>query len=184
MTHTRLVCLVCFFTLFAATLACGGSPGVHADANLDPDAAEFADAYPIGGTQFVWQAPGGFSGLGPALEILDDGRVHLWDSHAGFDPAAPPADFDRTINVTPATHSDLFARWALTDTSNLPHDNGSAECASTLYVKYSCRDCAPTRIDYSIAPNVEPEMEQVWVWFDGALANEPAANNPRNFCRL
>jgi len=173
MKHWVIVSGLIVFT----TVACGADDGAGADA------APLADAYATTGTTLIWQAPGGFIGQGPALEVLDDGTIHVWDQVMQFDPLQPPATFARTIQVSDSQIADLYARWSHTDTSSLPHPIGpAAEGYPSLYVR-DCAVCTATTISYFGATQLEPEMESVWSWFDTALAGEPATNRPRDFCR-
>jgi len=168
--------------------ACGGDDGGAFDSTPTFDGlggvdGAPADARDLTGATLVWEGPGGFTGVGPALAIGSDGVLHLWDSIGPFEPALPPNNFDRTLDVSDPQLQDLFARWATTNHSGLPHPGGGSECGPLLYVR-TCGTCTPTQINYTTADQLEPEMESMWQWFDAVLANEPSANNPRNFCRL
>jgi hypothetical protein len=132
----------------------------------------------------TWQAPGGFAGTGPALAVFGDGSVHVWSSIPGFDPKTPPTTAPSlTFTVTAAQLADLFARWAGTSLSGLPHPGGGAECYATVFVS-PCPTCETSTLSYNQDTQVSPEMMNVWNWFDTNLFSNGTAAYPRSYCHF
>lgn len=140
----------------------------------------------------AWQAPGEFAGTGPAITVRGSGEVKMWDNIDDFVPADGPEQEPRTTYVLSESSVDeLFSRWEATDTSSLPHTTEWANCFPSVWVRL-CTDegsdeCEPTEIgeDYYRAEALEPEMEEVWRWFDAVLpayGETPHDNNPRGYC--
>lgn len=129
----------------------------------------------------LWQAPAGFAGTGPAIEVTS-GQIRLWET-ASY---TPPDDLEPDAVITTSTQAtdELFERWARIDVSSLPHDPDEPgnDCYPTVAVRL-CSDCDETVVDYRIPTQLTPEMDEVFEWFDailGVASDIPA--NPSNWC--
>jgi hypothetical protein len=130
------------------------------------------------GAVMVWQGPGGFAGTGPAIRVLSNGTVEIWNGVSQFEPDGPVPSPDTTRRLSIAQTDDLFTRWFNTPTPGLPHRvPGGGDCYPRVYTRL-CRDCTPRTIQYNVPDALLPEMENVWVWFD---TNVPEFN-PRRIC--
>lgn len=141
---------------------------------------DLAATFPSG-AQISWQAPFGFTQVGPALTINSTGTMKLWNAVPQFvatgAPTTPP---DRTIMLTAPQLDDLITRWNGTTKEGLPHAHVAAECNAVVYF-LPCVTCTEARINYNVAAQLTPEMEDVWKWFDATLSSGDATN-PRNYC--
>lgn len=129
----------------------------------------------------LWQAPAGFAGTGPAIEVTR-GQIRLWET-ASY---TPPDDLEPDAIITTSSQAtdELFERWARAEVSSLPHepDEPGADCYPTVSVRL-CSDCDVTEIDYRHGWQLEPEMDEVFEWFDailGVASDLPAS--PRSWC--
>lgn len=155
-------------------------PGPAVDAGADVAAVDAppADAPTNPGAVMLWQAPGGFAGTGPAVQVRGDGTVWTWRATSELTPGGPTPMPDATLRLSPAAAADLFARWDRVTLSGLPHGPGaSSDCYPSVVVQ-SCATCMPVRLRYAAPAQVAPEMDEVWAWFD---ANVPTTS-PRSFC--
>ena len=142
-----------------------------------------AGATACAGAYLAWMAPGGFAGTGPAVAVCGRGWADTWTNISSFQAETPPSSATGNYTVSITQSDDLFARLAAVDLASLPHPTtGGAECYPSLYLR-TCATCAAKTLTYSVAAQLLPEMEQVWLWFD-QLLGATATTNPRNYCRL
>lgn len=136
------------------------------------------------GARMLWQAPGGFTGMGPAVMVDADGTVRVWDTTRGVDLASPAAP-TRTLNVTEAAARDLFSRWTMADRSSLPHSGSSGECSGRVSFR-SCEDasCRVESFNFSNAAQLAPELDPVRMWFEDNLASETRSAHPATYCQF
>jgi hypothetical protein len=175
-----------FCNLYRCTGGRWGRLEVFPQPCVDSGAADAgpADSGATAGARMAWQAPGGFAGTGPAVMVDADGTVRVWDSTHGV-TLASPADPTRTLHVTAAQASDLFARWATVDRRGLPHSGGSADCYGVAsYRVCAGADCRVETVMFQSAAQLAPEMDQVRQWFDDVLAAEGLAAHPSGYCRF
>jgi hypothetical protein len=144
---------------------------------------------PDGGVQtyptayLAWEAPGGVAGTGPALMVTGSGWADTWDNIPAFSPETPPANSTRAYTLTSAQTDDLFGRLASVNLASLPHTSSTwVECYVSFYFR-TCTTCAPVKLSYGVPAQVAPEMDPVWLWFDGLLG-ATASSNPRNYCNF
>ncbi|MDB4931522.1 MAG: hypothetical protein JWM10_4006 [Myxococcaceae bacterium] len=143
-----------------------------------------ADGGGSSGARMLWQAPGGFAGTGPAVMVDADGTVRVWDNARSV-ALASPADPTRTLHVTSAQASDLFARWAAVDRTGLPHSGGSADCYGVAsYRPCDGIDCRVETVMFQTAAQLAPEMDPVRGWFDEVLTDRPTSAYPNGYCRF
>lgn len=149
------------------------------------DAARVDVPATMPGARMLWEGPGGFTGLGPAVMVDADGTVRVWENSRGVDLESP-ATPTRMLMVTPTAAADLFARWASADRSGLPHAGGGAECSG----RAAFRPCAGTgcrveSLSFQRASQLSPEMDPVRMWFEENLTGEGTAMaHPANYCRF
>jgi hypothetical protein len=156
---------------------CASADGGVKDAATDLGTTRYATAY------LQWEAPGGIAGTGPAIVVDGSGRVDTWSRVNGFSPeTAAPSSPTGTYTLTTAEVDDLFARLASVNFSQLPHPGIGWECYPRLYFRL-CTGCAATTLSYDVPPEVLPEMEPVWAWFD-RLLTATDYTNPRTYCQL
>jgi hypothetical protein len=128
-----------------------------------------------------WQAAGGSSGSGPAVTVNAPDWLLAWDDTASFSTDGPTSNptamFPQDIYDT----DDLFLRLAGVNVSALPHGSpASPGCSATLSFRL-CKGCATNTLDYGAAPQLAPEMELIWSWFDQRVG-AATPTNPRNYC--
>jgi len=153
--------------LKAADGACSGDGGVR--------------SYPT--AYLAWQASAGTPAAGPAVVVSGEGWVDTWSSVQTFPPETPPSSTVNTYNLAATQVDDLFARLAAVNMSSLPHCPCTAVatgCSLNLYFRL-CEGCTATTLNCEGAPQIAPEMDTVWLWFDQVLTAS-AATNPRNYC--
>jgi hypothetical protein len=131
----------------------------------------------------AWEAPGGIAGTGPAVVASGSGWLNTWNNVLGFvrdTPERPPSNATNTYTLSRAQADDLFSRLAAVNASALPHPTSVGyEMYPYLYYRL-CADCTTVKLSYTIAPQLSPEMEPVWLWFDQFLG-AGASTNPRNW---
>jgi hypothetical protein len=136
----------------------------------------------------VWQAPGAISGTtqGPTVAVCGSGWAETWDrtgswSIGGASPERPPSGYLGNYDLATAQTADLFARLSAVNLASLPHATSTvATCEPYLYLRI-CAGCSPQTLSYTVASQLVPEMEQVWLWFD-QIVGRTSATNPRNYC--
>jgi hypothetical protein len=153
---------------------CASSDGGVKDAPVDSGGPRTATAW------LAWQEQGGFVGGGPAIVVSGAGWADTWTRAAGFLPETPPSGATETYNLTATELDDLFGILASVDFTLLPHPGPAIECRSVFYFRL-CTVCPVTRITYSQAAQMVPELELVWEWFDDLLG-ATAGTNPRTYC--
>jgi hypothetical protein len=149
------------------------------------DAARVDVPAAMPGARMLWEGPGGFTGLGPAVMVDADGTVRIWENSRGVNLETPSSP-TRTLMVTPTAAADLFARWASVDRSGLPHAGGGAECSGRAAFR-ACAgsDCRVESLSFQRASQLSPEMDSVRMWFEDNLTGEGTAMaRPANYCRF
>jgi len=136
------------------------------------------------GARMLWQAPGGFTGMGPAVMVDADGTVRVWDTTRGVELASPSAP-TRTLHVTEAAARELFSRWTMADRSSLPHSGSGGECSGRVAFR-SCADvsCRVESFNFNSAAQLAPELDPVRMWFEDNLAGETGSAHPATYCRF
>jgi len=170
---------------FCNILRCSGGRWTRLEIFPRPcDDGGAADVSSASGARMLWQAPGGFAGTGPAVMVDADGTVRVWENSRGVDLASPSTP-TRTLHVTEAAASDLFARWSMVDRSVLPHRSSAGEC-SGMAVYRACGDasCRVEQVLFTNAAQLAPEMDPVRMWFDDNLAGEASSAHPASYCRF
>lgn len=141
---------------------------------LPPDAPLTTEGY------LLWQAPGGFAGTGPAIELLRTGVLRIWKATSQLTPHQT-AKWDRELALDPKDVRDLFALLRAVDYSKLPHKTGQwNECYPVFYFE-PCTKCKSVELRYTTASELLPEMKAVYAAFDVPLKGllyEP----PSGFC--
>lgn len=132
----------------------------------------------------LWRAPGGFAGTGPAVEVQDNGIMHLWTSASGLQPHRAE-DWDTERLLSPAQMRELYSLLAAVDFSALPHqDDIGLECYPVLYLELggdSEEERQIRELRYQTTAQLRPEMDQVLAWFDDELRNLPMTA-PSRYC--
>jgi hypothetical protein len=137
-------------------------------------------ATPATGEYLLWQAPGGFAGTGPAVEVHGSGIVNLWTSTDGL-TLHQATGWDVQIQLSGQEIDELFLLLANVDFASLPHPiNIGVECYQRLELE-PCSDCEPIVLEYELPDQLRPEMNEVYAWFDEKLANQPITP-PSEFC--
>lgn len=132
------------------------------------------------GAYLLWQAPWGFAGWGPAVEVLGSGIMHVWEQATGQTPFQT-ANWDREIQLSPGEVEMLLERLAQVDFAALPHPtDGWVECYPRLYLRL-CSDCPMRTLEYMLASQLQPEMNEVYAWFDERLGQD-AYVSPSGYC--
>ena len=132
------------------------------------------------GAYLLWQAPWGFAGWGPAVEVFGDGVVRVWEQTAAQRPLET-AGWDRQMQLSRAEVQALFARLAQVDFAALPHPTDEwVECYPHLYFRL-CSECPMRSFQYTLASQLRPEMNEVYAWFDERLGQE-AYVSPSSYC--
>jgi hypothetical protein len=150
-----------------------------------PMAAGEGPDYP--GARLLWQAPGGFAGMGPALMVDGEGLVRSWNFVAGLpgldDPTWSRTDYDYSENLGIEATNDFFALLEAVDHSVLPHPPGPwAECYPSLVFR-TCSTCEAIGLDYNSAVDLLPEMRAVYEWLDERLCRGLSASAlPSDYC--
>lgn len=148
------------------------------DGGTADGSVETADA------RMLWQAPGGFTAMGPAVMVDADGTVRVWDTTRGVELASPSAP-TRTLHVTETAARDLFSRWTMADRSSLPHSGSGGECTGRVSFR-SCADvsCRVESFNFNNAAQLAPELDPVRMWFEDNLASETRSAHPATYCRF
>jgi len=138
-----------------------------------------AQAYPT--AYLAWQAPGGIAGVGPAIVVSGKGWAVAWQRTYAFSPETPPSDPAESHTLTSEQTDDLFARLAAINMSSLPHDYAThSECYPNVYFRF-CEGCTATTLKYGEPPQIAPEFDPVWVWFDQLLGSS-SLTHPYTYC--
>jgi hypothetical protein len=155
------------------------SDGNRVDA-FKADAQKPDALVPVIGEYLLWGAPGGFAGTGPALEVLSDGTVHLWEQASQPQPHKT-SGWKTTVQLTPSETKAFFALLAAVNFSNLPHSGGpNFECYPFFYYE-PCAKCAAKKVSYDNAGNLKPEMDAVYAWLDKRLQST-TISLPSTYC--
>jgi hypothetical protein len=129
----------------------------------------------------LWQAPGGVAGTGPALELLEDGSLRLWQRTDPFS-VRDTSGWDLALSLTPEENDELIGLFLAVDDSDLPHDVPFAECYPRVY--FEGPGDALMQIQYDGAAALSPEFDEVYAWLSSYLAaNAPGYTTvPAVYC--
>lgn len=157
----------------------GACPSVDGGVSTDAPTADVSTpdgGRPYATARMTWEAPGGFAGTGPAVEVLGDGTVNVWRSTRGFGTTMPEPD--ETLHVSLPAVDDLFSKWEAVALDRLPHGPmRSADCYPRAAVTL-CERCDVRELRYQHPDQLSPEMADVWAWF---MVNTPETL-PSTFC--
>jgi hypothetical protein len=126
------------------------------------------------GARLAWQAPGGFTGMGPMLLIDGSGLARFWEANRGLYDLADPGEWDRADwdymeELGADAANELFSSLASVDFSNLPHPPTIVgECYPSLKLRL-CETCEILSLDYSAARDLLPELASTYRWIDERL---------------
>lgn len=117
----------------------------------------------------LWQAPGGYAGQGPALEITRSGSTRLWREAAGLRPDAT-SGWDVVFRLPPEEVDALFTLLSKVSFEELPHKTSPAgECYPRFFYQ-RCAECVAVEIDYGQPGDLSPELDAVYAWLEANVA--------------
>jgi hypothetical protein len=130
----------------------------------------------------LWQAPGGYAGQGPAVEILADGTVRLWDQ-ISEQQAGKTAGWKKELKLSDQVQQLFFLLDSI-KTRDLPHKGSSGGECYPMLVYRPCANCAKQTIRYNVPADLLPEMQPVYNWFKDVLAKEVGSSTelPPSYC--
>lgn len=128
--------------------------------------ALFEVAYPD--ARLIFWMPGGAAGHGPLVDVNGYGEVQTWLYVSTLSDPGPP---DYTEQVSLREANALFAMLDAVDFSDLPHPPlNSFECYPQLWYWWDLSPVSePLVLDYPRANRLEPELTEVYAWFDTLL---------------
>lgn len=131
----------------------------------------------------LWQLQGGAAGVGPTLELEEDGTLRLWERSTGFEPHQTSSP-DLELTLTAEENEEIMQLLLAVDTTALPHEGTAFECYPTFYFEPSAG--APIELrNYPSATTLRPEFDEVYGWFDAYLADRaPEQQVPSSYCVL
>lgn len=128
----------------------------------------------------LWDRAAGAAGTGPALELLEDGSLRLWQQTTPFEPRAT-SNWDFEAELSPERVDELVRLLLAVDHAALPHDVPFLECYPGLY--FEGPDGTLVDMDYGGADALLPEMQGVYDWFDALLLDlAPDFVGPSGYC--
>jgi len=130
----------------------------------------------------LWKAPGGAAGTGPALELLEDGTLRLWEQTSGLTPHGT-ADWDYEFTLSHNEQLELVNLLSDIDYGSLPHPEAGGECYPTYYFESTVQ--STVTLGYGSASALSPEFDTVYGWIDAYItANAPdyQAWPPSSYC--
>lgn len=130
----------------------------------------------------LWKAPGGAAGTGPALELVEDGTLRLWEQTSG-QAAHGTTGWDYELSLTSSEQLQLANLLSDIDYGSLPHPETGFEC----YPSYHFESTAAATVDlnYASATALTPEFDAVYAWLDSYIAtNAPDYEGwlPSSYC--
>jgi hypothetical protein len=139
--------------------------------------AAATDAY------LLWQAPGGFAGTGPALELDGKGHLRAWKTTFTLQPHQTPSKADVDLTLSVSQTQKIWSSLAAVDFTKLPHPGGPGwECYPHLRYERSSW-AKPIELDYSYAHQLEPELHPVYQLLSDILQPHDMTS-PWVYCEL
>jgi hypothetical protein len=132
----------------------------------------------------LWQAPGGGAGTGPALELLEDGTLRLWEQTTEFAPR-DTTGWDHEFSLTFNEQLELVNLLSDVDYASLPHPATGGECYPSYYFASTVQ--STVTLDYGKASALSPEFDTVYAWLDAYITtNAPDYQSwrPSSYCEL
>jgi hypothetical protein len=115
----------------------------------------------------LWQAPGGVAGTGPALELLEDGTLRLWEQTSALS-ARDTAGWDYEFALSFDEQLEIVNLLSDVDYSALPHPGTGGECYPSYYFESTVQPSVS--LSYANASALQPELDAVYVWLDAFVA--------------
>jgi len=136
------------------------------------------------GAYLLMQAPAGYAGLGPAVEVQGSGRLRAWKSAPSLQPhpsLIPEPDLD--VTLSPGQLRGIFDALDAVSWSGLPHKGGSGwECYPTLHYERVAGQ-ATIELQYTAAHELLPELQTVYTLL-GAILKPKQIAAPADYCEL
>ncbi len=132
----------------------------------------------------LWQAPGGAAGTGPALELLEDGTLRLWEQTAAL-TAHDTTGWDYEFSLGFEEQLELVNLLSDVDYAALPHPATGWECYPSYHFESSAQSAVS--LDYGSASALRPELDAVYVWLDAfvtARAPDYQSWLPSSYCEF
>jgi hypothetical protein len=151
-----------------------------------PDIAPVPDLPPALPHYLLWQAPQGFAGTGPVIEITEQtggAQVHAAASVPQVLPHIKSLWYTTQITLGYADAAALFKLLDAVAYSKLPHKNTSqGECYPVFYCE-GCGNAALHEFSYAGAVDLTPEMNAVYDFLWKTLKPQlPGIDLPYAFC--